>query len=96
MFVNEGVSCTFENDPPLALLLYTTVFFARQRVRSLEHKVVDVVALLKVSLLLRCLLFLEVRLDKCHLDVGELGVQVFGVYLWELNHVRESGKVSEA
>lgn len=77
------VLCTCEHGPLLALLLHPAVFFARQRVRRLEHKVVDVVALLEVSLLLRGLLLLEVRLDKSHLYVGELGVQVFGVDLRE-------------
>ncbi len=80
------------------------MLFARQRVRRLEHKAADVVALLKVRLLLGRLLVLEVRLDERHLDVGELGVQVFRIYLrgrqsalisYKL-HVRESGEIGEA
>lgn len=58
------------------------MLFAQQRVGCFEHETVDVMTLLKVSLLLRCLLLLKVWLDKCHLDIGELGVQVFGVHLW--------------
>ena len=57
------------------------MFFTRQCVRRLKHKAVDVMAFLKVSLLLWRLLLIKVRLDKCHLDIGKLGVQVFGVYL---------------
>lgn len=74
---------TCEHGPPLALLIHTTVLLARQRVRRLEHEAADVVALLEVGLLLRRFLLLEVRLDKSHLDVGELGVQVFRVHLWQ-------------
>lgn len=81
MFVSGSVSCTCEHDPPLALLLHASMFFARQRVRRLEHEAVDVVALLKVGLLFWCLFLLEVRFDKRHLYVGELGVQVFGINL---------------
>lgn len=82
-----NVSRTCEHTPPLALLLHPAVLLARQRVRRLEDKAVDVVALLKVGLLLRRLLLLKVRLDERHLDVGELGVQVFGVYLRESSHL---------
>ncbi len=75
------VNHTCEHNPPLALLLHPAMFFAWQRVRRLEHEAADVVALLKVSLLLWRLFLIEVRLDKRHLDVGELRVQFFGVYL---------------
>lgn len=57
------------------------MLLARQRVRRLEDEAADVVALLEVGLLLRRLLLLEVGLDEGHLDVGELGVQVFRVHL---------------
>ena len=65
---------TFEHSPPLALLLHSSVFLSVQRVRRLEHKLVDVVALLKVCLLLWSLLLLEVGLDEGDLDVGKLGI----------------------
>lgn len=68
------VSCTCEDGPSLALLLHAAMFLPRQRVRRLEHKADDVVALLKVCLLLGRLLLVEVGLDKRHLDVGEPGV----------------------
>lgn len=72
---------TCEDDPSFALLLYATMFLSRQRVRCLKHKAIDVVALLKVCLLLWGLLLIEVGLDECHLDIGEPGVQLFGVHL---------------
>ena len=83
MLLNQCVSRTCKHNPPLALLLHPAMFFARQRVRCLEYKAVDVVAFLKVCLLLWRLLLLEVRLDKRHLNVGKLWVQLFGVNLWE-------------
>lgn len=77
----ERVTRTDEDRPPFALLLHAAVLLPRQRVRSLEHEAVYVVALLEVRLLLRRLLLLEVWLDERHLDVGEAGVQLFGVHL---------------
>ena len=65
---------TFEHSPPLALLLHSSVFLSAQRVRRLKHKLDDVVALLKVCLLLWSLFLLEVGLDKGDLDVGKLGI----------------------
>lgn len=76
---------TCQHGPPLALLLHPAMLFARQCVWCLKHKAADVVALLKVRLLLWCLLLFKVRLDKGHLDIGKLGVQIFGVDLWENN-----------
>lgn len=79
--LSKRVLCTYEDGPPLALLLHPAVLLPRQRVRRLEHEAADVVALLKVRLLLWRFLLLEVGLDKGHLDVGKLGVKVFGVDL---------------
>lgn len=75
----QKVTC--EHSPPFALLFHATVLLARQCVRRLEHEAADVVALLEVGLLFWRLLLLKVWLDKGHLDVGELGVQVFRVHL---------------
>jgi hypothetical protein len=50
------------------------MFLPRQRVWRFEHKAVDVVALLKVRLLLWTVLLVKVRLDEGDLDIGELGV----------------------
>lgn len=78
---------TYEHCPPLALVLHTAMFLPHQRVRRLEHEAVDVVALLKVCLLLRTLLLVKVSLDEGDLDVSELDVQVFGVDLLETGGV---------
>lgn len=81
---------TCKDNPPFALLLHPTVLFPWQRVGCLKDEAVDVVTLLEVRLLLRYLLLLKVRLDKRHLHVGKLGVQVFGVHLWETTNFYQS------
>lgn len=66
--------CTCEHDPSLALFFHPAMLLARQCVRRLKHKAVDVVTLLKVGFLLWRLLLLKVWLDKGHLNVGEFRV----------------------
>lgn len=72
---------TGQNGASLALLLHVAVLLPRQRERRLEHKAVDVVVPLEVRPLLLLLLLVEVGHHVRHLDVGELGVQVFGIHL---------------
>lgn len=58
------------------------MFLPRQCERCLKHKAVDVVMPLEIRPLLLLLFLIEVGHHVRHLDVGKLGVQVFGIYLF--------------
>lgn len=69
----------------LALLLHVSVFLSRQSKRRLKHEPVDVVMSLKVSPFVTLFFLVKVGHHVCHLDVGELGIQVFRIYLFVKN-----------
>lgn len=73
---------TGQNGASLALLLHVSVFLPRQCERRLKHKAVDVVMPLEIRPLFLLLFLIEVGHHVRHLDVGKLGVQVFGIYLF--------------
>lgn len=58
----------------------------RQCERRLKYEAVDVVMSLEVRSLLLLLLLIKVGNHVSHLDVGILGVQVFGVHLKTQHH----------
>lgn len=72
---------TGEDGAALALLLHASLLLARLGEGRLEDEAADVVALLEVGLPLLQLLVVQVGRDVGHLDVGVLGVQVFGTHL---------------
>ena len=72
---------TGEDGPPFALLLHPALLLPRHGEGHLEHEAPDVVALLEVRPAVHQLLLLQEGADVGHLDVGVLGVQVFGVNL---------------
>lgn len=74
----------------LALLLHISMFLPRQSERCLKHKTVDVVMSLKIRPFFLLLFFVEVGHHVRHLDVGELGVQVFRINLFEECQKRNS------
>ena len=80
---------TGEDGPAFALLLHASLLLPRHGEGHLEHEASDVVALLEVGLPVHQLLVLQVGCDVCHLDVGVLRVQVFGVDLWQINRANQ-------
>lgn len=57
------------------------MFLSRKCEGRLEDKALDVVMLLKVSLLLQLFFLVKIRHYVGHLDVGKSGVQFFGINL---------------
>lgn len=72
---------TCQYGASLALLLHISVFLSWQSERRLKHKSVDVVMPLKICPFFLLLFLVKVGHHIRHLDVGKLGVQVFGIYL---------------
>lgn len=72
---------TCQDGPSLALLFHVSVFFSWQSEWRLVHKASDVVVSFKIRPFLLLLFVIKVRNHICDLDVGELWVQVFGIYL---------------
>ena len=72
---------TGQDGPPLALLLHAALLLPRHGEGHLEHEAADVVAPLEVGPAVCQLLLLQEGAHVGHLDVGERGVQVFGVDL---------------
>lgn len=69
----------------LALLLHISMFFPWQSERRLKHKAVDVVMSLKICPFVLLFFLVKVGHHIRHLNVGKLGVQVFGIYLLSQN-----------
>ncbi len=73
---------TGQNGASLALLLHVSMFLACQSEGRLKHKAVDVVMSLKVCPLVLLFFLVKVGHHVRHLNVGKLGVQVFGIDLF--------------
>lgn len=80
---------TGEDSSALALLIHAPVPLSALGERRLEDEPADVVVLLEVSASLLQLLLLQIGGHVCHLDVGELGLQVLRVHLCNRGKQRE-------
>lgn len=78
---------TGQYGAPLALFLHISMFLPRQSERRLKHKAFDVVVPLEICPFFLLLLLIKVGHYICHLNVGKLGVQIFGIHL-RLNKVK--------
>lgn len=65
------------------------MFLPRQSERRLKHKAVDVVMSLEICPFVLLFFLVKVGHHVRHLDVGKLGVQVFGIYLF-LKNVKQA------
>lgn len=65
----------------LALLLHISMFPPWQSERRLKHKAIDVMMPLKICPFFLLFFLVKVGDHVRHLNVGKLGVQVFGIYL---------------
>jgi len=83
MSCDQDGELTGQDGASLALLLHVAVLLPRESERRLEHEAADVVMPLEVGPLVLLLLLVEVGHHVRHLDVRKLGVQVFGIYLFQ-------------
>lgn len=72
---------TSENGPSLVLVFNLSVRFSLLGEWRLIHKPPQIVAPLKVSDAFLQLPLIKVRSDIGHLDVGQLRIQILGIYL---------------